>query len=699
MGKTTDKQTITEATWAAAFARYHGGERVADVCAAFGIRKSWFDYEARVRKMRLRDLPVGHPGRSRVPPIAERPADWKARRDVVSEGVWVEIMRRWVNGASGRELAAEFGVSESAIQRQAKDRGLLKRDHPGAKAAPRGLSVTPRPLASPELRKAMAFDLDPDDPAASRASLEASMRVAAARGLTEAVEGLGKAGIVLGRYARIRPSFAEASEGSPLEVGEEAPARPEPVLRDAQRPPEGDWTTWLFLGGRGAGKTLAGAMWLSDQAEALGPGGRLALIGPTLHDVREVMIEGASGIGSLARWRGVERPVFEPSRRRLVFPNGALAHVFSAEDPDSLRGPQFSAAWADEMCAWRGAGETLSLLRMGLRLPGPAPFPLDGGRVGVGGGGRLDPEEAREAGSGDDASCADPSTSAGPPPPRPSPIEGEGALPPRLCITTTPRATQALRALRAEPGLVETHAGTRDNAAHLAAGFVEGLERLYGGTRRAAQEIEGRVVEVEGALWTAEMLAACRGEVEGGFDRVVVALDPTTTAGGNACGIVAAGRCGEAAWVLADRSVAGVGPLEWARRAAALAEELGAAAIVAEVNQGGDMVRTVLKAAGCCVPVKEVRATKGKRVRAEPVAALYEQGRVRHVAGLGRLEEELMAFGGDEAGCDFDRADALVWAITDLLIDKTASGEWGPRIRSFGPSPRSWGIAGRSAGW
>ncbi|MBX9576731.1 MAG: terminase family protein, partial [Caulobacteraceae bacterium] len=282
------------------------------------------------------------------------------------------------------------------------------------------------------------------------------------------------------------------------------------VLREAQRGPVGDWSTWLFLGGRGAGKTLAGASWLADQAETLGAGGRLALVGPTLHDVREVMVEGPSGVMSLGRWADPAaggRPVYEAGRRRVVFPNGAVAQAFSAEDPDSLRGPQFAAAWADEFCAWREGEATLALLRMGLRL---------------------------------------------------------GAAP-RLCVTTTPRPTAALRRLRAEPGLVETHAATHDNAENLAPGFVAGLERLYGGTRRAAQEIEGRVVDAAGALFTAEMMMGARGvEVAGPLDRVVVGVDPTATAGGDACGIVVVGRAGDAARVLADRTIAGVGPERWA---------------------------------------------------------------------------------------------------------------------------------------
>jgi phage terminase large subunit-like protein len=483
----------------------------------------------------------------------------------------------------------------------------------------------------------------------------------------------------------------------------------------------------LFLGGRGAGKTLAGALWLADMAERVGPGGRLALIGPTLHDVREVMIEGVSGLCSLPRWSGGMKPVFEISRRRLVFPNGAVAQVFSAEDPDSLRGPQFSAAWADEFCAWRNGGEVLALLRMGLRLALPttrdadapgatarlaeprclsadavtqqAPFPLrQRGRVGDGGEGPVAKDAAREVVSGGMASGAPPSLTERAPPPQPSPLEGEGvAGSPLLCITTTPRPTAALRALRAEASCVETHAGTADNADHLSPGFLAGLEALYGGTRRAAQEIEGKVVELDGALFTAEMLARAKtvGPKEK-YDRVIVAIDPTTTAGGNACGIIVAGRIGDRAEVLADRSKAGLSPGGWARRTMAAAAEFGATRIVAEVNQGGEMVKAVLQAEGCTVRVREVRATKGKRVRAEPVAALYEQGRVTHRGDFAALEEELMAFGGEEeAACDLDRADALVWAITDLLIDKAGTAT-PPRVFAFDWAPTRIGLSNKA---
>jgi len=474
--------------------------------------------------------------------------------------------------------------------------------------------------ARPRPADLLRFVFDPEAPVASIQSLARQARRAAADGRTHHFRDLMQSGLLMERFlARLRALAEETDEAeAAVRAVETAPPL---ELRSAQRPPEGDWSTWLFLGGRGAGKTLAGSAWLADQADRRR---RLALVGATLHDVREVMIGGPSGLLSLPRWVGGERPVYEPSRRRLRFPNGAEAWVFSAEDPDSLRGPQFEAAWADEFCAWARPEETLAMLRLGLRL-------------------------------GED---------------------------PRLAVTTTPRPMAALKALRAEAGCVSTHAPTRENRDHLAPGFLDGLRALYGGTRREAQEIDGLVVEAEGALFRAEDLARARlgaGDRPAGFDRIVVAVDPTTTPGGDACGIVAAGRLGEVAYVLADRSMRGLTPDAWARRAIALLDEVGAGEIVAEVNQGGEMVTQTLRTARPGVKVRQVRATKGKRLRAEPVAALYEQGRVHHLGRFKDLEEELMALGGtDEGRLSLDRADALVWAVTDLMLGPRGEG---PRLR------------------
>ncbi|HEY0103462.1 MAG TPA: terminase family protein [Brevundimonas sp.] len=372
-----------------------------------------------------------------------------------------------------------------------------------------------------------------------------------------------------------------------------------------QSPGLSDWRTWVLLGGRGAGKTFAGAWWIDHIARSRGR--RIALVGPTLHDVREVMVEGPSGLKALHT--GDERPRWEGGRKRLVWKNGSEAHAFSAEDPDSLRGPQFHDAWADEFCAWRKPEAVLTNLRLGLRL-GDAP---------------------------------------------------------RLILTTTPRPLPALRRLLAEDGLHLERAGTQANAANLSPGFVARLQALYGGTRLEAQELEGLVVERDGALFRAEDLARARGGRPATLERVVVAVDPPASAGGDACGIVVVGRREKRAYVLADRSVKGRSPGGWAGEVAAAARDFGAAAIVAEANQGGDMVRTVLAHAGCEVPIKLVHAHRGKAARAEPVAALYEQGRVVHCGAFPALEEELMALGSSDGGPSPDRADALVWAVTHLL--------------------------------
>jgi phage terminase large subunit-like protein len=695
---------LDDGTWRALFGRWHAGEDARALRREAGVSADTWSANARRLGMRLRDLPPDHPGRRRAPPHAERADDWKHPRSRLTEGEWRALFVLRAQGVPDTVLCARYGIAPSTICCQAKVRGLER---------PRGLAGAGR--ADGPVTSSVACDLPSSgreatllhpstasrspspsrgdgeetgtplagveivmgDPARTLASFDGAIAEAGRRAdfarVTEACRAKlsVKRALFSGDYrpeGYLSPHAPGGGEGAkeggapgPSHPVSASPRPPSPVgegeavaplvLRAAQRAPEGDWATWLFLGGRGAGKTLAGASWLADRAEALGAGGRLALVGPTLHDVREVMVEGPSGVLGLPRWDQARfagrRPVYEAGRRRLVFPNGAVAQAFSAEDPDSLRGPQFAAAWADEFCAWRDGEATLALLRMGLRLAGG-------------------PGEA-----------------------------------PRLCVTTTPRPTAALRRLRAEPGLVQTHAATHDNAEHLAPGFVAGLERLYGGTRRAAQEIEGRVVEAEGGLFTADMMMEARkraGDLDEGPGRVVVGVDPTATAGGDACGIVVVGRVGEAAVVLADRTVAGVSPRRWARRVAAAAEEFGAVRVVAEVNQGGDMVRAVLRASGCAVPVREVRATRGKRLRAEPVAALYEQGRVAHAAGLGALEEELMALGQEGAG-SLDRADALVWAVTDLLIDGArGAGRPGVRALDLGVRP-GWGLAGRGAGW
>jgi phage terminase large subunit-like protein len=318
----------------------------------------------------------------------------------------------------------------------------------------------------------------------------------------------------------------------------------------------------------------------------------------------------------------------------LLWDNGSIAYAFSAEEPERLRGPQFTAAWADEFCIWPRPSETLAILRMGLRL-GDAP---------------------------------------------------------QLVVTTTPKPIPALRALRAEASCVVTQAGTVVNAGHLSPSFLDGLHALYGGTRLAAQELDGLLLEGDGALWKLADLERARGGVRPArCERVVVGVDPPAGSGGSACGIVVAGRAGERFFVLADRSALGLSPLGWANVVSAAAKEFGASEIVAEANQGGDMVRAVLAQAGAPCGVRLVHAAHSKRVRAEPIALLYEQGRVAHCGAFVALEEELLALGAAESEGLLDRADALVWALTALM-----SGGQGPRIRTFDfDMPRR----GLTSGW
>ncbi|MGF1462078.1 MAG: DNA-packaging protein [Maricaulaceae bacterium] len=396
--------------------------------------------------------------------------------------------------------------------------------------------------------------------------------------------------------------------------------------RPDQFPPPGDWRTWVFLGGRGAGKTGAGAEWLRARMETDGAA-RAALIGPSLGDAREVMVEGVSGLRAIAPAR--LRPVYETTRRRLVWPNGAQAFVFSAEDADSLRGHAFSAAWADEFAAWRYAEATWSNLQLALRL-------------------------------GDQ---------------------------PQAAVTTTPRPIPALKTLLGEPDVIVTRAPTRANAAFLSPGFVAAMQAAYGGTRLGRQELDGVLIEdPDDALWKRAVLEAAVRPSPPDLARIVVGVDPPAGAGpqADACGIVVAGAVGEGrarlGTVLADATVQGLSPEGWADAVARAMGRFGAGLVVAEANQGGDMVRAVLHAARPDLRVKLVRASRGKRARAEPVAALYEQGRISHAGRFAALEDQMCAFGGDNAGARSpDRVDALVWALTELMLDQTPP----PRVRGL----------------
>ena len=391
--------------------------------------------------------------------------------------------------------------------------------------------------------------------------------------------------------------------------------------------PDGAWKTWVIMGGRGAGKTRAGAEWVRAQVEGslpadAGRAKRLALVGETVDQVREVMVFGESGI--LACSPPDRRPEWQAGRRQLVWPNGAVAQVFSAHDPDSLRGPQFDAAWVDELAKWKKGQETWDMLQFALRL-------------------------------GDN---------------------------PQQVVTTTPQNVEVLKAIMKNPSTVSTHAPTAANRAYLAKSFLEEVTARYAGRSLGLQELDGLLVEdLEGALWQRLALDAYRvdGAAVGPFGRIVVAVDPpvTGTKGSDACGIVVVGAFTEGppqSWravVLEDASVTGASPDQWARAAVAAMERHGADRLVVEVNQGGDMVESVVRQVDPLVALRKVHATRGKHLRAEPVAALYEQGRVAHMAGLGKLEDQmcLMTRSGYQGKGSPDRLDALVWALTDLILD------------------------------
>ena len=453
-----------------------------------------------------------------------------------------------------------------------------------------------------------------------RALLGADMRsTLTGRGLTSGANWIGSADVaVQDRF------LSELDEGELMAL----PFLFEFWAMPHQLPPKGDWRSWVIMGGRGAGKTRAGAEWVRAQVEGARPldAGRcrrVALVGETIEQVREVMIFGDSGI--LACSPADRRPDWEATRKRLVWPNGAVATVHTAHDPEGLRGPQFDAAWVDELAKWKKAEETWDQLQFALRL-------------------------------GDD---------------------------PRVCVTTTPRNVGVLKKLLASPSTVTTHAPTEANAANLAGSFLEEVRARYRGTRLGRQELDGVLLaDAEGALWTSERIEAGRVRDVPLLDRIVVGLDPATTAGAGSdeCGIVVVGAQTQgppqdwSAVVLADCTVQGATPSGWARAAISAMEQFGADRLVAEVNQGGQMVAEVLRQVDPLVPVKSVHASRGKVARAEPVAALYEQGRVGHVAGLDALEDQMcrMTARGFEGTGSPDRVDALVWALHELMIEPAA---------------------------
>lgn len=414
-----------------------------------------------------------------------------------------------------------------------------------------------------------------------------------------------------------------------LQSGWRVKARPE------QLPPDGDWAVWLILAGRGFGKTRTGAEWVSELAQS-GTISRIALVAPTAADARDTMIEGESGVLAIAP--NHNRPIYEPSKRRLTWPNGVIATSFSAEEPERLRGPQHGAVWADELGAWDNAQAVWDQVQFGLRL-------------------------------------------------------GQS---PRACVTTTPKPIKLLRDLMAREGkdVVVTRGRTRDNAANLAPGFVTAIENRYGGTRLGRQELDGEyLADVPGALWQRDWIDADRVTVAPELRRIVVAVDPAVTNSENSdeTGIVVAGLGKDGhAYVLSDLT-GRYGPLDWAKKAVAAYRHHQADRIVAEVNNGGALVEATIRMADPHASYKEVRASRGKAVRAEPISALYEQHKVHHVGPLSKLEDQMCSFTSDfdraRAGYSPDRVDALVWALTELIGDNSTPLTIDPELRARAKTP------------
>jgi phage terminase large subunit-like protein len=388
-----------------------------------------------------------------------------------------------------------------------------------------------------------------------------------------------------------------------------------PEARAKQRPPEGDWSTWLIVSGRGFGKTRTGAEWVVD--EALTHRGSYAVAAPDFGDGRDICIEGESGVLAVLRRRRPDLDLSKAWNRslgELTLPNGSRLKVISAEKPDGFRGWNFAGAWCDELAAWVRP-DAWTQLRLANRL----------GRA-------------------------------------------------RTLVTTTPRPVKLVRTLleREGPSVIVTRGSTYENAENLSEDYLDEVRQTYEGTRIGRQELYGELLlDTPGALWTLAMIDPYRVGTVPPLQRVVVAIDPAVTAGddSDSTGLVAAGIGFDGhLYVLADRTLR-ASPERWARAAVDLFDELGGDRIVAEVNNGGDLVEAVMRTVDPSVPFRAVHASRGKRVRAEPVAALYEQGRVHHAGtDLAALEDQLTSWTPD-SGSSPDRLDALVWALTDLAVE------------------------------
>lgn len=388
--------------------------------------------------------------------------------------------------------------------------------------------------------------------------------------------------------------------------------------RPNQIEPRGPWLAWLLEGGRGSGKTRVGAE-ATHRAARENPGRHLAIVARTAPDARDTMIEGESGI--MATGRSDFRPRYEPSKRRVVWPNNAWATIYSAEKPDLLRGPNICFAWADEYASWqfpqRAWDNLMFTLRTGKR--------------------------------------------------------------PRVVVTTTPKPTPAYKRLREDDTTVRSHSTMFDNVANLAPSFVEYMKRRYEGSALGRQELYAEVIEeVAGALWNRRLLEQTRVLDEGDvpeLHRIVVAIDPSVTdkeATSSECGIVVAGvrhhpnRLPSHFYVMVDASDV-LSPLRWAERAVGLRQAYDAERLVGEVNHGGDLIETTLRTVDPNVPFKQLRASKNKQARAEPISALSEQGRLHLVGFHAELEDQLCTWVPASGMPSPDRLDAMVWAITELM--------------------------------
>lgn len=389
--------------------------------------------------------------------------------------------------------------------------------------------------------------------------------------------------------------------------------------RDEQLPPPGDWWAWLILAGRGFGKTRAICEWAQSQA-MWRPGSRGAMVAATAADVRDVLVLGESGLLAIAPpWA---RPVYEPSKRRVVWPNGSQALLFSADVPGRLRGPQFHWAVADEIAAWRYV-DAWDMLQFGVRL-------------------------------GND---------------------------PRIVVATTPRPIAIVRELLKDSNVVVTRGNTYANRANLATRFIERIKMQYEGTRLGRQEIDGEVLDdTPGALWTLTQLDALRVKAAPELARVVVGVDPSATSYGDEAGIIVAGLGADGhGYVLADSSLQ-ASPHGWGSAAVLAYHTYQADRLVAEVNNGGEMVELTIRTVDPAVSYRAVHASRGKRTRAEPVAALYEQRRIHHVGALPKLEDEMCTWSAIEGEASPNRMDALVWALTELMLVGPLGVERGPDL-------------------